>query len=98
MIDLPVPPTAESIPTGGTASRMADLLVAYQRRYGLDDLGLAAWLGIDVDVLFTLALSPLPDPRSPDFSHAMRRVATASNCDLIRLVLLVTEGLDPAGC
>jgi hypothetical protein len=52
---------------------------------------LAAWLGMDVDGLLRLAACPLPDRRAPDFPRQVRRLSAYASCDVVRLVLLLTE-------
>jgi hypothetical protein len=83
---------ATSRPSSTTCrSRVADALVSYERRHGLDDAALADWLGIDIHNLLELAVYRRPDPLAAEFPREVRRMAAATGCDVIRLVLLLTD-------
>jgi hypothetical protein len=71
-------------------SRMAAALVAYRAQTGMDEVALAAWLGMDVDRLHTLALCPRPAHASPPRAADVAALAAFVGCERDRLTELLT--------
>ena len=69
---------------------VAAALADYRARTGLDEAGLAAWLGLSIERLHGLALCAAPDPTSPHFAAAVAALAGYIGCDAARLQALLT--------
>ena len=78
--------TAESDP-GFVGAAFA----AFRDRRGLARADLASWLGVDVDQLAALAVSPRPDPRSAAFADQVRVLAKQYGAEAGRLYEVLTE-------
>ena len=71
-------------------SRMAAALAAFRTQTGVDDVALAAWLGMDVDRLHGLALCPRPAHASPPRASDVAALAAFVGCNRDRLSELLT--------
>ena len=74
---------------------MAPVLAAYQRRHGLDESGLAAYLGCRLPTLHALALCPRPAGEGPAVAADVRRLAARLGCHTERLASVLREAPDP---
>ena len=68
---------------------LAGLLFAYQEQEGLDESGLAAFLGCAVVALPKLALCRRPRAQTPAFRADVERIAQYAGADAARLVKLI---------
>jgi hypothetical protein len=68
---------------------LAGLLFAYQEQEGLDESGLAAFLGCAVAALPKLALCRRPRSQTPAFRTDVERIAQYASADAARLVKLI---------
>ena len=68
---------------------VAAALTSYRARTGLDEAGLAAWLGLSIERLHGLALCTAPDPTSPHLAAAVAALAAFIGCDAARLHTLL---------
>ncbi len=68
---------------------LASLLFAYQEQEGLDESGLAAFLGCDADALPKLALCRRPRQQIPAFREDIERIAQYAGVNPLSLMKLV---------
>ncbi len=68
---------------------VAAALTSYRARTGLDEAGLAAWLGLSSERLHGLALCTAPDLTSPHAIEEIASLAAYIGCDAARLHTLL---------
>jgi hypothetical protein len=68
---------------------LAGLLFAYQEQEGLDEPGLAAFLGCDTAALPRLALCRRPRKQMPAFREDIERIAQHADANPLSLVKLI---------
>ena len=73
----------------GRQTLLAGLLFAYQEQEGLDEPGLAAFLGCEVAALPKLALCRRPRAEVPTFRQDVERIAHYAGSNPLQLVKLI---------
>jgi hypothetical protein len=69
-------------------------LSRFERRTGLEEDQLAAFLGCEVAALPRLALYRWPNPDSPRFGEQVQRIADRTGADVVRLATILLFAAD----